>query len=94
MGNLRLRSWKPKRQRCLRTYERVAYQEHTCWNCSEHIKPGDFYKGEVWVGEAGLTVMKFHENPHCENPWDEEEEPIIHEHESDGGLEVSVDAAA
>ena len=64
--------------RMLRSYQRIAQQDHPCWHCPMTILPGDLYFGEVWVRGKHLWVWKYHDS--C--PWDpREEEEIFREYE-------------
>lgn len=56
----------------LRTYCRVARDEHWCDCCCTYIQPGEEYKGIVEVikkgGRSKVIVWKEHINPCCELP--------------------------
>jgi len=79
MPVLRGRFRKPK-ERCLRTYQRIAHEYHgTCCDCFHPIEPGDEYEGQVmvypnnWEGSkrrTWLVVLK----RHIECPFDPMEE--------------------
>lgn len=69
--------FKKPRWRRLRTYERIAHEQHDCSACPNPIEPGDQYQGEVWLWETRdygtcnkLEVRKYH----LECPEDPEEE--------------------
>ncbi|MEK6889522.1 MAG: hypothetical protein AABW80_05455 [Nanoarchaeota archaeon] len=69
--------------RNLRSYTRVAFQEHWCDRCCNYIQPGDMYKAHVELREEKkkhrIIVWKYHINPGCdfpEDPEDEEESEI------------------
>jgi hypothetical protein len=65
-------------ERLLRTYERVAHQEHFCDRCCEPIHLGEMYEGRVTVYannlETDLVVIKTHIHPSCDFPQDPDEE--------------------
>jgi len=84
--------FKKPRWRRLRTYERIAREQHDCSSCFEPIKPGDIYTGEVWLWETRdygtrnkLEVRKCHlecpEDPDEERLRDELEEEFERERE-------------
>lgn len=67
-------------QRILRSYRRVAQENHFCDCCCRDIWPGEEYEAsvEIWKrgdGKRFLVVWKKHVNPMCDPP----EEPIYDE---------------
>lgn len=58
--------------RVLRSYSRIAQQEHFCYNCCSYIQPGEQYDAEVevcrlWNGKTTVMVWKRHKDP-CDPP--------------------------
>lgn len=67
--------------RFLRSYRRVANEEHVCRFCSTPIFPGDEYDAEVWVWESRdlrqgnkIQVRKSHAECPDEDPDDDDRE--------------------
>lgn len=62
---------KTSNARCIRTYQRIANQNHgECPFCRHDIEAGDEYEGSVYVNGARLWVVK--EHTYC-LPWDVDE---------------------
>ena len=60
--------------RWLRTYRRIAHEQHWCDICCTHIQPGEEYEGRVEVFRRGcIVVWRSHVNPMCEPPPDPDE---------------------
>ena len=60
--------------RLLRTYTRVAHQDHFCDRCCNPIMPGEEYEARVEVTRRGhILVWKNHINPGCDYPEDPDE---------------------
>lgn len=62
--------------RILRSYRRIAHQEHFCDNCFSRIQPGEEYEATVevsrlWNGKTTVMVWKRHVE-WCEPPPDPE----------------------
>ncbi len=69
---LKLKRSRP-RQRLLRSYCRIAQEEHHCCNCPYGISPGEEYKAEVWIYGRRLQVWKQHIE--CDHPhWEDDDE--------------------
>lgn len=65
------------KDRHLRTFERIAYNEYHCDQCGHPIFPGDLYRGEVWVykqGRSRVITWRYHVNPWCPEDHHDEEE--------------------
>lgn len=61
--------------RMLRSYRRVAQQEHFCDHCFLLIFPGEWYEGRVEVnGKGRLWVYREHVEPRCEWPTDPDDD--------------------
>lgn len=61
--------------RTLRTFTRMAQQQHFCDWCCRYIEGGDRYKGTVQIFNGKLVVWKQHDDPPCPvDPWQEEQQ--------------------
>lgn len=50
-----------KKDRLLRTYQRIAHVCHSCCSlCGEEIYPGEEYIGEVWIKNGKIVEYKQH----------------------------------
>lgn len=85
------RQRKAQRARCIRSYRRIACQNHgECPFCREQINAGDEYEGSVYINGIKLWVVK--EHSFC-LPWDEDEIRKLDEELSESESEDLAEAA-
>jgi hypothetical protein len=88
----------PKRRwRWLRSYERIAHQEHFCDHCMHYIMPGDMYRADVYATAEHIVVLRKHHEPTCPiDPMEEQEEleRMMRDHDEREAAEKSADIAA
>lgn len=81
-----------QKERLLRHYEAVAWQEHQCSMCQTAIHAGDYYEGYVKVNNGKIRVNKYHLEPYCPDEFFDQEKDYTDEETSD--LEEAVDEEA
>ena len=80
---VRIDESKPRksRYRILRTYWGIAQDEYRCHYCTRMILPGDCYSAKVTVmREGGLYVALRHDDPECDELYDDDWEKDYNEH--------------
>ena len=69
--------------RTLREYEHVAERGHVCGVCQTSIRPGDLYRGVVFVNRLNkISVWKEHVFPSCPDEYFRREEEFMDECEA------------
>jgi hypothetical protein len=64
-----------RKNRTLRTYARMAHEQHFCDYCCRNIEPGDRYTARVEINNGKFFVSKKHDEPPCPvDPFEEERE--------------------